>query len=134
MIIAETIREVREQVRAWKKEGLTVGLVPTMGFLHEGHASLVDRAVSICDRVVVSDFVNPTQFGPGEDLETYPRDFDHDCRLLEEHGASMVFHPSVAEMYPGNAATFVEILNDMPLRQDPPDPLPRRMHRRLQAV
>ena len=114
MIIAETIREVREQVRAWKKEGLTVGLVPTMGFLHEGHASLVDRAVSICDRVVVSDFVNPTQFGPGEDLETYPRDFDHDCRLLEEHGASMVFHPSVAEMYPGNAATFVEILNDMP--------------------
>ena len=114
MIIAETIREVREQVREWKKEGLTVGLVPTMGFLHEGHASLVDRAVSMCDRVVVSDFVNPTQFGPGEDLETYPRDFEHDCELLREHGCSMVFHPSVAEMYPENAATFVEILNDMP--------------------
>ena len=114
MIIAETIREVREQVREWKKEGLTVGLVPTMGFLHEGHASLVDRAVSMCDRVVVSDFVNPTQFGPGEDLETYPRDFEHDCALLREHGCSMVFHPSVAEMYPENAATFVEILNDMP--------------------
>ena len=114
MIIAETIREVREQVREWKKEGLTVGLVPTMGFLHEGHASLVDRAVSMCDRVVVSDFVNPTQFGPGEDLETYPRDFEHDCGLLREHGCSMVFHPSVAEMYPENAATFVEILNDMP--------------------
>ena len=91
MIIAETIREVREQVREWKKEGLTVGLVPTMGFLHEGHASLVDRAVSMCDRVVVSDFVNPTQFGPGEDLETYPRDFEHDCALLREHGCSMVF-------------------------------------------
>lgn len=106
MIIAETIREVREQVREWKKEGLTVGLVPTMGFLHEGHASLVDRAVSMCDRVVVSDFVNPTQFGPGEDLETYPRDFEHDCALLREHGCSMVFHPSVAEMYPENAATF----------------------------
>lgn len=114
MIIAETIREVREQVKEWRKEGLTVGLVPTMGYLHEGHASLVDRAVSMCDRVVVSDFVNPTQFGPGEDLETYPRDFEHDCALLEEHGASLVFHPSVAEMYPENAATFVEILNDMP--------------------
>lgn len=114
MIIAKTIREVREQVKEWRKEGLTIGLVPTMGYLHEGHASLVDRAVSLCDRVVVSDFVNPTQFGPGEDLETYPRDFEHDCTLLREHGCSMVFYPSVAEMYPENAATFVEILNDMP--------------------
>jgi pantoate--beta-alanine ligase len=85
-----------------------------MGYLHEGHASLVDRAVSLCDRVVVSDFVNPTQFGPGEDLETYPRDFEHDCALLREHGCNMVFYPSVAEMYPENAATFVELLNDMP--------------------
>ena len=114
MIIAKTIREVRDQVKEWRKEGLTIGLVPTMGYLHEGHASLVDRAVSLCDRVVVSDFVNPTQFGPGEDLETYPRDFEHDCALLREHGCNMVFYPSVAEMYPENAATFVEILNDMP--------------------
>lgn len=114
MIIAKTIREVRDQVKEWRKEGLTIGLVPTMGYLHEGHASLVDRAVSMCDRVVVSDFVNPTQFGPGEDLETYPRDFEHDCALLREHGCNMVFYPSVAEMYPENAATFVEILNDMP--------------------
>lgn len=114
MIITNTIAEVRDQVQAWKQEGLTVGLVPTMGYLHEGHASLVDRAVSECDRVVVSDFVNPTQFGPGEDLQTYPRDFDHDCALLEEHGAHLVFHPEVSEMYAEDAATFVEILSDMP--------------------
>ena len=116
MIKAETIKEVRDQVRAWRKEGLTIGLVPTMGYLHEGHASLVDKAVSQCDRVIVSDFVNPTQFGPTEDLSTYPRDFERDCRLLEEHGASLVFHPSVEEMYGEDAATYVDILNDMPKR------------------
>ena len=114
VIIAETIAQVRAQVKEWKKQGLTVGLVPTMGYLHEGHASLVDKAVSMCDRVVASDFVNPTQFGPNEDLESYPRDFDRDCALLEEHGCSMVFHPSVEEMYAPDAATFVEILSDMP--------------------
>ena len=114
MIIAETIAEVRAQVKAWKKEGLRVGLVPTMGYLHEGHASLVEKAVSMCDRTVASVFVNPTQFGPGEDLEAYPRDFEHDCALLEAKGCDMVFHPSVAEMYPEGAATFVEILSDMP--------------------
>ena len=117
LIIAKTVKEVREQVSAWRKEGLTVGLVPTMGYLHEGHASLVDKAVSMCDRVVASDFVNPTQFGPGEDLESYPRDFEHDCALLKEHGCSMVFYPSVDEMYPdgnGRTDTYVEILDDMP--------------------
>ena len=114
MIIATTIEEVRAQVRTWKQEGLTVGLVPTMGYLHEGHASLVDKAVSQCDRVVASDFVNPTQFGPNEDLEAYPRDFDRDCALLEEHGCHLVFHPEVSEMYAPDAATYVEILSDMP--------------------
>lgn len=117
MIIATKISEVRAQVREWRKAGLTVGLVPTMGYLHEGHASLVDKAVSMCDRVVASDFVNPTQFGPGEDLESYPRDFDRDCALLEAHGCSMVFHPAVDEMYPdgnGKTDTYVEILDDMP--------------------
>lgn len=114
MIIATTIAQVRAQVAAWKKESLTVGLVPTMGYLHEGHASLVDEAVRQCDRVVASDFVNPTQFGPNEDLEAYPRDFDRDCALLEEHGCAMVFHPAVEEMYAPGAATYVEILSDMP--------------------
>ena len=117
MIIAKTVEEVRSQVRKWRKEGLTVGLVPTMGYLHEGHASLIDKAVSMCDRVVASDFVNPTQFGSGEDLEAYPRDFDHDCQLLESHGCHMVFHPSVDEMYPdgnGKTDTYIEILDDMP--------------------
>ena len=114
MIIATTIAQVRAQVAAWKKEGLTVGLVPTMGYLHEGHASLVDEAVRQCDRVVASDFVNPTQFGPNEDLDAYPRDFDRDCALLEEHGCAMVFHPAVEEMYAPGAATYVEILSDMP--------------------
>ena len=116
MIIAKTVAEVREQVSQWRKEGLTVGLVPTMGYLHEGHASLVDKAVSMCDRVVASDFVNPTQFGPGEDLESYPRDFEHDCELLEAHGCNMVFYPSVDEMYPdggGKTDTYIEILDDM---------------------
>ena len=114
MIIATTIQEVRAQVAAWRKEGLTVGLVPTMGYLHEGHASLVDRAVSMCDRVVASDFVNPTQFAPNEDLDSYPRDFDHDCALLEEHGCHMVFYPAVSELYAPDAATYVEIQSDMP--------------------
>lgn len=114
MIIAKTIDEVRTQVAEWKKAGLTVGLVPTMGYLHEGHASLVDKAVSMCDKVVASVFVNPTQFGPNEDLATYPRDFDHDCALLEEHKCDMVFHPEVEEMYFEDAATFVEIQSDMP--------------------
>ncbi|MDO4503051.1 MAG: pantoate--beta-alanine ligase [Coriobacteriia bacterium] len=117
MIVATTVEQVRAQVREWKSAGLTVGLVPTMGYLHEGHASLIDTARANCDRVVASVFVNPTQFGEGEDLDSYPRDFEHDCALLEEHGADMVFHPSVDEMYPdggGQTATFVEILNDMP--------------------
>lgn len=117
MIIANTVEEVRKEVRNWKREGLSIGLVPTMGYLHEGHASLVKKAVSLCDRVVASDFVNPTQFSPNEDLESYPRDFDHDAALLKECGCHMVFHPSVDEMYPdggGKTDTFVEIQNDMP--------------------
>lgn len=114
MIIAESVAEVRAQIKIWKREGLRVGLVPTMGYLHEGHASLVEKARSLCDRTVVSVFVNPAQFGPGEDLERYPRDFAHDCALLEEKGCDMVFHPDASVMYPPDFATYVELCSDMP--------------------
>ena len=99
MKIVKTIDEVREIVRGWRKEGLTVGLVPTMGYLHEGHKSLIVRAAAENDRVVVSDFVNPTQFGPNEDFESYPRDIEADARLCDEAGASIIFNPEAEEMY-----------------------------------
>ena len=99
MRVVETIAEVRAQVAAWRKEGLTVGLVPTMGYLHDGHKSLIARSVKENDRTVVSDFVNPTQFGPGEDLDSYPRDLEHDKAVVEAGGGDLIFHPSVDEMY-----------------------------------
>ncbi|XVG99410.1 pantoate--beta-alanine ligase [Eubacteriales bacterium KG127] len=108
MHIAETIADVRNQVNEWKKEGLTVGLVPTMGFLHNGHGSLIVRAVKENDKVIVSNFVNPTQFGPGEDLESYPRDFEADTKYCKELGAAMIFHPSPEEMY-HNSRAYVNI-------------------------
>lgn len=109
MIIATTIDEVRKQVKEWKREGLTVGLCPTMGFLHEGHASLMKASAAQCDRTVASVFVNPIQFGPGEDLDTYPRDFEHDCKVMEQAGVDMVFHPEVSEMYEEDLCTYVDI-------------------------
>ena len=109
MKIAGTVAEVREQVKQWRKEGLTVGLVPTMGFLHEGHKSLIDRAVKENDRVVVSVFVNPTQFGPNEDFESYPRDMDKDSALCEAAGTSLIFHPEPSEMYLDGYSTFVDM-------------------------
>lgn len=109
MYIAQTVDEVRSQVKQWRKEGLLVGLVPTMGFLHEGHKSLIDRAVKENDRVVVSVFVNPTQFGPNEDFESYPRDMDKDSKLCEDAGASLIFHPQPEEMYLPGYSTFVDM-------------------------
>ena len=112
--IATTIKEVRDTVREWKSQGLTVGLVPTMGYLHEGHGSLIKASANQCDRTVVSVFLNPTQFAPNEDLESYPRDFEQDKVLCEKMGADLVFHPEVSEMYEQDNATFVEILSEMP--------------------
>lgn len=113
MIIATTIAQVRAQVREWRAQGLTVGLVPTMGYLHEGHLSLLQAATSQCDRAVASVFVNPTQFGPNEDFDAYPRDFDRDCALLEQGGCAMVFHPEPEELYPEGFVTYVENQSDM---------------------
>lgn len=110
MKLVKTVKEVREYVARWEKEGLSIGLVPTMGYLHEGHKSLIDRAVAENDRVIVSDFVNPIQFGPKEDLATYPRDIDADCRLVEEAGADLIFNPTGDEMYEKDFSTFVEAL------------------------
>lgn len=109
MKIVETVEEVRAQVKAWRKEGFSVGLVPTMGFLHEGHKSLIDRAVAENDKVVVSVFVNPMQFGPKEDLASYPRDLDRDAALCEDAGAALIFHPQPSEMYHDDFSSFVDM-------------------------
>lgn len=107
--IEQTIAGVKQQVREWRKEGLSVGFVPTMGYLHEGHQSLIEHAVKENDKVVVSIFVNPIQFGPKEDLESYPRDLDADCALCESTGAAMVFCPEVSEMYGEGFSTYVDM-------------------------
>lgn len=109
MEIVSTIKEVRENVKKWKKEGLSIGLVPTMGYLHEGHASLIVRAAQENDKVIVSDFVNPTQFAPNEDLESYPRDLERDAQVCQQSGADLIFHPSPEEMYYPDAVTFVNM-------------------------
>jgi len=107
----EHIHEVRRQVDAWRTAGLKVGFVPTMGFLHEGHLALVERAKMTCDKIVVSIFVNPTQFSPGEDLDSYPRDESGDLKKLREAGTHLVFLPMVETLYPKGEETIVELGN-----------------------
>lgn len=109
MKVVTTIKEVRENVKQWKKEGQTVGFVPTMGYLHEGHGSLITKARENNDKVVVSIFVNPMQFGPTEDLATYPRDLDHDAALCESAGVDLIFHPEAEEMYEKDFCSFVDM-------------------------
>lgn len=109
MKIVETIQEVREQVKEWKKQGLRIGLVPTMGYLHEGHRSLMEAARKNNDKVVVSIFVNPMQFGPTEDLAEYPRDLEHDAALCEGVGVDLIFHPEPEEMYMDDFCSFVDM-------------------------
>jgi pantoate--beta-alanine ligase len=109
MKIESTVNAVRTQVKEWKKQGLTVGLVPTMGYLHEGHASLIKAARANNDKVVVSIFVNPMQFGPKEDLASYPRDLDKDSALCESLGVDIIFHPEPEEMYHEGFSSFVDM-------------------------
>lgn len=109
--VVSTVNETKAQIKEWKKQGLTVGLVPTMGFLHEGHQSLIKKAVEENDRVVVSVFVNPIQFAPNEDLETYPRDLEADKRLCDSTGADLIFHPTPEEMYPEGFSTHIQMEN-----------------------
>jgi pantoate--beta-alanine ligase len=108
-----TKAELRAALRAARRAGQTIGLVPTMGYLHEGHLSLIRAARAECDLVVMSLFVNPTQFGPGEDLDRYPRDEERDLRLAAEAGADLVFAPAVAEVYPNGFSATVEVGGDL---------------------
>lgn len=109
MRLCTSVEEVRSFVSSVRSEGKTVGLVPTMGYLHAGHLSLVHEAKRRCDVVVISIFVNPTQFGPGEDYQTYPRDLQRDAGLVNDVGVDAIFAPEAAEMYPPGFNTFVDV-------------------------
>ncbi len=109
MKIVSTIKEVKEIVSGWKKQDLSVGFVPTMGYLHEGHGSLITKARENNDKVVVSIFVNPMQFGPSEDLASYPRDLEKDSAFCESLGADLIFHPEPSEMYTDSFCSYVDM-------------------------
>lgn len=109
MFICHTIAEIRKFVREAKTRGQTIGFVPTMGYLHDGHLELMRRAKEDCDVVVVSIFVNPVQFGPKEDLASYPRDLERDVRMASGVGVDAVFNPSVEEIYPEGYCTYIEV-------------------------
>jgi pantoate--beta-alanine ligase len=109
MQVLSTVKEMRAACRAVRREGHSLGLVPTMGALHVGHIALVRAARAQCNTVAASIFVNPTQFGPNEDFTKYPRTFEQDCALLEQEGVALVYAPQPEEMYPAGASTFVEV-------------------------
>lgn len=109
MKIFETIHQLKEGLRKYKRQGQTIGFVPTMGYLHRGHLSLVEQSKKENEKTVVSIFVNPTQFGPGEDFDRYPRNPEMDERLLKELEVDVVFYPAVKEIYPEGYATYVEV-------------------------
>lgn len=109
MNIAGKIKEVREIAENWKKQSLSIGLVPTMGYLHDGHKSLIEKARCENDKVVVSIFVNPIQFGPNEDFEKYPRDMERDADVCRQAGADLIFTPEVYEMYPSKNLVYLDI-------------------------
>ena len=109
MITVRETRELRDTIRDWRSDGHTIGFVPTMGALHQGHLALVQRSCQLASRTVASVFVNPTQFGPGEDFDSYPRDVDSDAEKLAEQGCDLLFLPSVETIYPENHCTFVDV-------------------------
>lgn len=112
-MVLNSIEDIKRFIKNAKSKGNTVGFVPTMGFLHAGHLSLIERAKEENDIVIVSIFVNPTQFGPNEDFETYPRDIESDTKLAKEAGADVIFNPSVLEIYPGESSTWVNVEGDI---------------------
>jgi pantoate--beta-alanine ligase len=109
MIVIKTIEEMKAYVRDIKKKNRTICLVPTMGYLHKGHTDLMCKGRTLADNLVISIYVNPTQFGPNEDLAKYPRDFEMDHRLSEEVGVDCIFYPDNAQMYPQGYATYVNV-------------------------
>lgn len=111
MIILKTVYEAKEFASAKKAEGKSIGLVPTMGYLHEGHASLIERSAAQNDITIVSIFVNPTQFAPNEDFEKYPRDLERDTETAEKAGADAIFHPEPDDMYPSGYSTYINVEN-----------------------
>jgi pantoate--beta-alanine ligase len=109
MQIIETIHDMQQKVISLKKQSLQIGFVPTMGYLHEGHLSLIEKSKSENDITVISIFVNPLQFGPKEDLASYPRDFERDYQLAKSKGVDFLFYPSVSEMYPSEPSVLVTV-------------------------
>jgi pantoate--beta-alanine ligase len=110
MLILKNIKEVKKQIKLWKKQDLSIGLVPTMGYLHEGHKSLIDRAVKENDKVIVSIFINPTQFGPNEDFNRYPKDLQSDTKLCKNSCVDIIFIPETIEMYPTRPNTYINVI------------------------